>query len=151
MPNWVPSSKQWPRWWPICSLMSTCLRLNRLYFLTPIASLLHPLSVSNPSSKCCAVYCWMVAPTHWITHCITIQSRDFTYCSIKYGLTDILAWGSDSRCLGEIWQYQSPSRQGWSVLSGNSVNINQTYMSNMDFLCILTIAIPWLASLIRMA
>jgi len=71
--------------------------------------------------------------------------------SMEYEPEQILTWCSDYWCLGEIRHYQCPSLPVWSNLSVNLVNLNKTYMSNMNFVCELTIGIPRLPSLCSMA
>jgi len=54
----------------------------------------------------------------------------------------MLTSGSNSKCLGEIRQLQSPYLLVWSVLSVNTVNIDYKSMSPINFSCELTIVIP---------
>jgi len=82
---------------------------------------------------------------------MTNVARDVIYHSMEYEPKQILTWGRDCMCLGEIRKFHRPLLPVCSVLSVNSVNINQTWMLNMNFLCKLTIAIPQLPCLIRMA
>jgi len=63
----------------------------------------------------------------------------------------MLTWGSDSTCLGEIRNFHSPSLPVCSVSSVNSVSMDQTWLSNMNFLWKLAIVIPRLPCLLRMA
>jgi len=68
-----------------------------------------------------------------------------------YKPKQILTSGSDSTCLGEIRQLQSPYLLVWSVLSVNNVNIGYKSMSPINFSYELTIVIPRLPCLFKMA
>jgi len=63
----------------------------------------------------------------------------------------ILTWGSDSTCLGEILKLQSSLLTVWSIVSVNCMNIGKIWLSNMNFLCELTIVIARLPCLLNIA
>jgi len=81
----------------------------------------------------------------------SVVARDSILRYLEYEPKQIRTWGSDARCLGEIWKFHSLSLPVWSVFPVNSINMDQTWMSNMNFLCYLTIEIPQLPCLLRMA
>jgi len=87
------------------------------------------------------------APSRFVMHIMSFVALGLLEHSMAYVLKQNVTWGSDSRCLSEIRQYQSPSLPVWSVLSINSVNMNQTLMWNMNILWALTIGIPRLPGL----
>jgi len=119
--------------------------LDRNFFL--IASI---VSAFSPG-KCCSE-CWqMVAPTCSVMYYMTDIVLGLLSSFMEYEPKQIQTWGCDSRCLGEVWQFESPLLCVWSVSSVSSVNIEQIYIPNMNFLCELTIVIPRPSCLVNMA
>jgi len=107
-----------------------------------IASELHSLSACIPSRQC-YTGCWRtVTPTRSVMHCMTVVIRGLISHFMVYKLKQILTWGTDSRCLGEIRQCESPLMPVQSVLSVNSVSIPKSWMVNLIFFCELPIRIP---------
>jgi len=150
-PNFNPYCKLWPMLLPICSLMSTHLKLSYLYFLTAIASELHPVSVSSLSCKG-SYGCWRIAAqAGCVMHYISVVARGLRYRSEDYEQKQILTWGSNSRYRGEIQRLWSPVLLVLSIVCGNDVNTSKTKMSNMHFICNLTNVIPKLPFLFNMA
>jgi len=131
--------------------MSTWLKLNSLVFVTAIPALLHSLWLRIPSGKYCERSWWTVAPPYILMHYMTIITRGLIMYCVEYELNEILTSCSNSRCLGEIWQFVSYLLPVWCVLSVNSVNVDITWMSNMNFCWKLTIVITWLPCLFRIA
>ena len=104
-----------------------------------------------PSRKCFSS-CWRtVPPINIVMHSTTIVAPGSIEHSMKYEPKPIPTWGSNSRCLGEIWQFESPLLVVWGILSVPSVNIDKIWISSMNFLCELTIGIPRLPCLFSMA
>jgi len=68
-----------------------------------------------------------------------------------YQTKQIPTLGSGSRCIGEFQMFQSSLLPVWSILSVNSVNVDETWMWNIIFICTLTIVIHWFHCLIKMA
>jgi len=107
--------------------------------------------VCIPSGKCSSVWWWMEAPIYTVMHHMTIIAPDLMEHFMEYVLNEILTWGSHSRCLSEIWHFDNPSLPVWSLFSVVSVKIDTTRLSNINFLCELTIVIPCLPCLFSMA
>jgi len=61
---------------------------------------------------------------------------------MEYEPKQILTSGCDSTWLGEIRMFHSPLLPVCSIFSVNSVNMDQTWISNLNFLWELTIVIP---------
>jgi len=98
------------------------------------------------SAKYCCRRLRRAALGHIIMVYKTVVSRDWIYCSMVYEPKQILTWGSNSTCLDQIRKFHSPLLTVWCILSVNWVNMDQTWMSNMNFICELTIVIlqlPW--------
>jgi len=55
---------------------------------------------------------------------MTVVARDLISRSMEYVPKQILTWGSDSTCLGEIRKFQSPYLPVWNVLSVISVSMD---------------------------
>jgi hypothetical protein len=70
---------------------------------------------------------------------------------MEYDTKQNLTGGTDSRCLGEIRQFESPLLPVLSGFSVNSVSILQSGMVKLIVLCKLTIGIPRLACCFSMA
>jgi hypothetical protein len=49
----------------------------------------------------------MVEPIHWVLHHMTVVAGAMILQYMEYGTKKIPTSGSDSKCLGEIWQYES--------------------------------------------
>ena len=81
----------------------------------------------------------------------TVIPQNLIKRSMGYKPKQTLTWTSVTMYHVDIRKILSPLQPVWSVLSVSSVDMDQTWMSNMNFLCELTIAIPWLACLLRMA
>jgi hypothetical protein len=45
---------------------------------------------------------------------------------MEYDTKQIATLGSDSRCIAEFQMFQSSLLPVWSILSGNSVNVDET-------------------------
>ena len=56
---------------------------------------------------------------------MTVVALDLILRSMEFEPKQIPTCGSDSTCLGEIRQFQSPLPPGWNVLSVISVNTDQ--------------------------
>jgi len=80
----------------------------------------------------------------------TVISLGLIEHSMKHESIQIPTCHSNSTCFAEIRMVHSLLLPCWVVLSVNSVNMDQSWMSNVDFLCELTAVIPLLASLHRM-
>jgi len=107
--------------------------------------------MSIPSGKCYERCLWTAALGHFAMLYKTGVARDSILPPMAYAPKGILTCGSYCRCLGEIPMFYSLSLPDWSILSVNSVNMDETWMSNTNFLSKLTIVIPQLPTLLRMA
>jgi len=116
-----------------------------------MASQFQPLSVRITSGKCCLASWWTVAPTRSVINYMTILALDLVLRSMEYERRQFLTGGSDSRWLGEMPQFESPSLSVWSVLCVSSVTIDMISLSNVNFFGDLTILIPQLPCLLSMA
>jgi len=63
----------------------------------------------------------------------------------------ILTWHRDFRCFCEIWKLENPLLAVCRIVSVWWINIGEIWLLNMNFLCELTILIPWLPCLFSMA
>jgi len=104
-----------------------------------------------PSGKWYSACRQTIAPTLFCTHYMTAVAQGFILLSLESEQKQILTWGSNSRCHGEIRQFQSPSLPVWTDLSVTSVSICKTQMWKMNLLCKLTIVIPQLPCLFSLA
>jgi len=84
-------------------------------------------------------------------HYMTVVALGFRWCYKNCQQKHILAWGSNSSYLGEIWQLGSPWLPVWSVVAANKMNICMTKLSNMNCFCNLKIVIPRLHCLRNVA
>jgi len=114
-------------------------------------SWMDPRSMSIPSCKQCYGWWWWTAVLgHILMLYMTVVTWDLITRSMDYTPRRIPTWGSHSMCLGQIRRLHSSSPPVGSILSLNSVNMDQSWMSNMTFLSELTIGIPRLPWLVRM-
>jgi len=151
MPNFDVYCKPSPMFWLFSVSMSTCPKLFKLCFSTAIVTQMHPLCVRIHPGKCRSA-CWrMGALTRIIIDYTTVIAGGLKHCSMDCEPKEILTWGSNSRCLGEIRQFGSPFLLVWSILAVNSVNICKTKLSNINILGKCTIQIPPLNCLFKMA
>jgi len=93
----------------------------------------------------------VLAPAHCVMHYMTVVAQGLRLRSKACELKQILTWGSDSRYLGEIRKLGSSLLPVWTVVSVNNAYISKTKLSNMNFFCDLTIVIPQLPCLCKMA
>ena len=82
---------------------------------------------------------------------MTVAAQGVISRSMDYEPKQNLTSGTDSTCLGEIQQFESPVLPDSSVLSVNSVSILKTCILNLIFLCELPIGIPRLPCHFSMA
>ena len=68
----------------------------------------------------------MVTPTRFVMHCMTVVAQGLISRCMDYVPKQNLTCGTNSRCLGEIQQFESPLLPVYSVLSVNSVSILET-------------------------
>jgi hypothetical protein len=92
----------------------------------------------------------MAALSHRVMPYMTIIARDLIWHTMQYDLKQILTSGSSSSCLGEIGKIQIPELPVSNILTVISVNMDQPGCQ-MIFVCELTIVIPRLQCLLRMA
>jgi len=82
---------------------------------------------------------------------MTVVAQDLLERSMEYVPKQILTWGSDSTCLGEIRKFQKFLSAGLERCVYHFTQYEFNWISNIIFLSTFTIVIPRLPYLFRMA
>jgi hypothetical protein len=69
----------------------------------------------------------MVTPNHLVMHCMNILTLGLISRSKQYEPIQFVTQGSDCRCLGAIWQFESSLLPCQSVFPVNSVSIHKRF------------------------